>query len=84
MPDTSTACYKVLLDKQIMAVLVSGRSWDNVLGFSARLPAGVAGLTEYSRAEKCIISKKPKKAIGYASLTTATAIPLAVWRDVGG
>ena len=58
---------------------------DYFCGINARLPEGWAGLMENSTAGKFIIGEKnQRKAVGYASLSTLAAVPLAVRRGVGG
>ena len=53
--------------------------------FNARLPEGVAGLTENSRGiNPLLIWVQHQRGIGYASLTSAAAVPFAVRRGVGG
>jgi len=46
MPDTSTAVSMLCLSKMLWAVLVSGRSVNNVFVINARLPERLAGLWE--------------------------------------
>jgi hypothetical protein len=51
---------------------------------NASLPEGVAGLWENSRGDTllCLFFLQGR-GIGYASLTSAAASPLAVWRSCG-